>query len=51
MAEQSAKDFKAPGLTPKEWNRVEDVRRNAERKSGQSLTNKELLLLLVGDRE
>jgi hypothetical protein len=51
MAEESARDFKALGLTPREWNRVEDVRRNAERKSGGPLTNKELLLLLVGNSE
>jgi len=51
MAEQFSRDFKAPRLSSKEWNRVEDVRREAERKSGSSLTNKELLLLLVGNAE
>ena len=41
--------FKVPNLTPREWNLVEDARRAAERKLETSVTNKELLMLLVND--
>ena len=41
------KDFRANSLTPVEWNRIEDARRAAERTLETSLTNKELLMLLV----
>jgi hypothetical protein len=42
------RDFKALNLSVREWNLVEDARRKAERKTGTSLTNKELLLALAG---
>ncbi len=46
MAER---DFRANSLTPVEWNRVEDARRTAERTLETTLTNKELLMLLVNE--
>jgi len=49
MAEESVRTFKAEGLTRREWNIVEDARREAERQQGTSLSNKELLISLCND--
>ena len=46
-----SRTFKAEGLSQKEYDIVEDARRAAEKGSGQSLTNRELLLLLANDPE
>ena len=41
--------WKATGLSQKEWDVVEDARREAERRVGDSFTNKEFLLLMAND--
>lgn len=36
-------------LSQREWDIVEDARRDAEKHAGQSFTNKEFLLLMAND--
>ena len=43
------RDFKAVELSQREWDIVEDARREAERVAGQSFTNREFLLLMAND--
>ncbi|MGP8075026.1 MAG: hypothetical protein ACLP74_08465 [Thermoplasmata archaeon] len=42
MAE--GRNFLAEGLSQREWNIVQDAKRNAERQTGTDLSNKEFLV-------
>jgi hypothetical protein len=41
--------FLAKGLSPWEWNSVQDAMRDAERQTGTDLSNKEFLVAVCND--
>ena len=44
-------EFRARNLTDGEWNRIEDFRRQVEKKEGRTMSAKELLLWVVGEKQ
>jgi hypothetical protein len=44
-----ARSFLAEGLSQREWNVVQDAKREAERQTGQDLSNKEFLVAVCND--
>ena len=41
-------EFRARNLTDREWNHIEDFRRLVEKREGRTMTDKELILWVIG---